>query len=123
MTREYILSDIEKKIGTRHNTWIWDITWVELDTLEVYMTVVDESMRNYTRSGWDRIVHGAIPYGSYTGLVRTARTDKSGLRVISADSHPQLVTPLTTHEIELLIEHQQQRLAETRATQYQKLFA
>ena len=123
MAHEYILSDIEKKIGTKHNSWIWDITWVELDTLDVYMTVVDETMRNYTRSGWDSIVRGAIPYGSYTGLIRTARTDKTGLRVISADSHPQLVTPLTTTEIELLIEHQQHRLAEKNQTQYQALFA
>jgi hypothetical protein len=120
MAREYILSDIERKIGTKHNTWIWDITWVELDTLEVYMTVVDESMRNYTRSGWDHVVTGAVPYGAYTGLIRTARRDKTGLRVISADSYPQLVTPLTTQDIELLIEHQQQALAGS--TQYQDLF-
>jgi len=123
MAREYILSDIEKKIGSKNNSWIWDITWVELETLDVYMTVVDETMRNYTRSGWDQIVTGAIPYGSYTGLIRTARTDKNGLRVISADSHPQLVTPLTTRDIELLIDHQQQQLAEKNQTQYQALFA
>ena len=123
MAREYILSDIEKKIGSKNNSWIWDITWVELATLDVYMTVVDETMRNYTRSGWDNIVRGAIPYGSYTGLIRTARTDKNGLRVISADSHPQLVTPLTTTEIELLIDHQQQQLAQASQTQYQTLFA
>ena len=123
MAREYILSDIEKKIGSKNNSWIWDITWVELETLDVYMTVVDETMRNYTRSGWDRIVTGAIPYGSYTGLIRTARRDRTGLRVISADSYPQLVTPLTTHEIDLLIDHQQHELAEANQTQFQTLFA
>ena len=37
MAREYILSDIEKKIGSKNNSWIWDITWVELETLDVYM--------------------------------------------------------------------------------------
>lgn len=122
MAREYILSDIERKIGTKHNTWIWDITWVELDTLDVYMTVVDESMRNYERSGWNNIVNGDIPYGSYTGLIRTARTDKNGLKVISADSHPQLVTPLTVREIEQLIEYQQQHIAELNQTTYEALF-
>jgi len=121
MTREYILSDIEKKIGHKHNTWIWDITWIDPEDLEIYTTVVDESMRNYTGSGWDQIVHGAVPYGIYTGLRRTARQNQDHLRVISADSHPQLTAPMTLDEVFRIVEYiQEQR--QPPQTQYQNLF-
>ena len=123
MTREYILSDIQRKSSPRDLKWIWDITWVDLSTLTVYITVVDESMRNYTRSGWARMVHGDIPYGAYTGLIRTRRRDRTGLGVISADSRPQLMSPLTVSQVTDLIEHQQQQLARLEATPYQTLFA
>jgi len=119
---EYILADIERKIGQRHNTWIWDITWVEPLTLEVLMTVVDESMRNYTRSHWDHIVAGDIPHGIYTGLRTTARRDQVGLQVISADSIPQLVIPMTAWEVERYIEIRQDQLGREQATQYSQLF-
>lgn len=121
MAKTYILSDIERKIGSKHNTWIWDITWLDSEDLQIYTTIVDESMRNYTRSGWDTIVHGAIPYGIYAGLRRTARSNQDQLPVISADSYPQLVTPMTLDEVYRVVEwvHEQQ----LEPTQYQKLFA
>ena len=107
---EYILTDITPKIGSKHNSYIWDITFVDLVDLQVYMTVVDESMRNFTRSRWDSIVTGPIPYGLYTGLRRTARKDKDGLPVISADSHPQLIDPMTEAEVFHVLEIRQQQL-------------
>jgi len=115
---EYILADIERKIGTRHNTWIYDITWVEPLTLDVFMTVVDESMRNFTRSHWDVIVAGDIPYGIYAGLRVTARRDRIGLAVISADSIPQMIAPMTHSEVERYIEIRQDQLAQENAKQY-----
>lgn len=119
---DYILADIERKIGTKHNTWIYDITWVEPETLDVFMTVVDESMRNFTRSHWDIIVTGHIPYGIYAGLRVTARRDQIGLAVISADSIPQMITPMTHNEVEQYIEIRQDQLARENATQYSQLF-
>ena len=119
---EYILADIERKIGTKHNTWIYDITWVEPVTLDVFMTVVDESMRNFTRSHWDVMVTGDIPYGIYAGLRITARRDRVGLAVISADSIPQMITPMTQLEVERYIEIRQDQLAQENATQYEQLF-
>ena len=107
---EYILTDITPKIGSKNNSWIWDITFVDLVDLQVYMCVVDESYRNYTRSGWHNIVAGAIPYGLYTGLRRTARTDKDGLPVISADSHPALIDPMTETEVFKILQIRQEQL-------------
>ena len=110
MAKEYILSDITPKVGTRHNSYIWDITWVDLDDLQIHMTVVDESMPNFTRSHWDVIVAGDIPYGIYSGLVRTNKTDKDGLSVISADSHPTMIAPLTMEEVYRVIDIRKQQL-------------
>jgi len=121
MAKTYILSDIERKIGSKHNTWIWDITWLDVDDLQIYTTIVDESMRNYHRSGWVHIVNGAVPYGIYTGLRRTARQNKDNLNVISADSHPQLVEPMTLDEVYRIVEYVQEQ--STPPTQYQTLFA
>lgn len=108
MATEYILCDIERKIGNKNHSWIYDVTFVEPETLEVYMCVVDESYRNYTK--WEHLVKGNIPYGIYTGLRRTSRQDKNGIRVINADFAPQLVCPMTEHEVELVLETRREQL-------------
>lgn len=107
---ELILADITCKQGKLHNTYIYDITWVDIVDLTVYMTVVDESMRNWTRSHWDIICTGDTPHGLYTGLIKTARRDKDGLQVISADSMPNCITPLTAREVEQAIEARKEAL-------------
>jgi len=107
---EYILTDIRPKLGHLHHTRIWDITWVDLRDLQVLMTVVDESMRNFRTSHWDTIVTGHIPYGLYTGLRKTARRDRDGLPVISADSQPTLIEPMTEAEIFHVLEVRQKQL-------------
>jgi hypothetical protein len=107
---EYILSHIEPKLGHLNNTRIYDITFVDLVDLQVYMCVVDESYRNFTRSHWDTIVTGSIPYGLYTGLRKTAKKDREGLSVISADSIPQLIEPMTEREVFRVLEIRSQQL-------------
>ena len=110
---EYLLTDITRKIGSRNQSFIYDVTFVDLVDLQVYMCVVDESYRNYIRSGWHNIVLGSIPYGLYTGLRKTARLDRDGLPVISADSYPALIEPLTETEIfNILTVRQEQLTAE-----------
>lgn len=121
MAKEYILSDIEQKIGSKHNTWIWDITWIDPEDLQIYTTVVDESMRNYHRNGWVHLVHGAIPRGIYRGLRRTARQNRDRIQVISADSYPQLVEPMTLDEVYRIVEYIQEQ--QHPPTQYHELFA
>ena len=107
---EYILTDIQPKLGHLNNTRIYDLTFVDLVDLQVYMCVVDESYRNFIRSHWDTIVTGSIPYGLYSGLRRTARRDRDGLPVISADSHPQLIEPMTETEVFRVLEIRSQQL-------------
>jgi len=108
MANEYILCDIERKIGNKNHSWIYDVTFVNPENLEVYMCVVDESYRNYTR--WQHLVTGTIPYGIYTGLRRTNREDKNGLPVINADFAPQLIAPMTEQEVELVLETRREQL-------------
>ena len=106
---ELILSDITPRIGTRHNSYIYEVTYVEIVDLKIYTTIVDESMRNYTRSHWDTIV-AENQLGLYTGLRRTARTDKDSLPVISADSVPQLLDRMQADEIFTCIERRREQL-------------
>ena len=74
------------------------------------MTVVDTSYRNYTRSGWDRIVAQDQPYGLYSGLIKTKRRDRDGQPVVSADSHPQLIEPFTADEVFNYVESRKEQL-------------
>jgi hypothetical protein len=105
---EYILADIERKIGSKNHSWIYDITFVNPETLEVCMCVVDESYRNYSK--WQHLVTGTIPYGIYTGLRRINRKDKDGVQVINADHAPQLIAPMTEQEVELVLETRREQL-------------
>lgn len=109
----YILSDIQQRLGHINGTQIWEITWVDPEDLAVLTTTVDESYRNYRRNHWDVMVSGAIPYGLYQGLVKTLRQDRDRLSVLSADSYPQLIEPMTAREVEQFIEIRQQDLAPT----------
>ena len=96
---DLILSDVTRKAGHINHEDIYDVTFVDIETLDVYMTVVDSSYRNYTRSGWDRIVNSENPYGLYSGLRKTAKRNNDNLPVISADSHPQLIEPFSESEL------------------------
>ena len=107
MSKNYILSDITPKIGHLNHAWIWDLTWVDPDNLDVYMMIVDSSYRNYSK--WQTIIDNKM-LGAYTGMKRSSREDKNGQRVMSADSFPQLVTPLDESMIIQIIELAQKDL-------------
>jgi hypothetical protein len=107
---ELILADITPKIGSLHHSWIYEITFVDIRDLQVYTCVVDESMRNFTRSHWDTIVTNGGQLGLYTGLRKIAKRDKDHLPVISADSVPQLIEPLTEPEVMFYIERRKEDL-------------
>ena len=109
---ELLLCDVTPKIGSLHHSWIYEITFVDIVDLQVYTTVVDESMRNFTRCNWDRIVNNSSPQGLYTGLRKTARRDKDRLPVISADSVPCLLDPLTPDDVMFYIERRKEQLGQ-----------
>jgi len=110
MAKLYMLTDINRKIGVRHNTWIYDLTWLDPDTLVIYMMIVDESFRNYSK--WDTIIQNDM-LGLYSGLRRTNRVDQDLNPVMSADSTPQLVEILKRSEITKYVELRQQELYPT----------
>ena len=106
--RQLILSDITRRHGHINDSEIFELTWVEVETLGVWTTIVDTAYRNYTRSGWAEIIdHNQL--GIYNGLIATVKRDRDQLQVVSADSYPQLVAAMTEQEIEQLIEIRQQQ--------------
>jgi hypothetical protein len=107
---DLILTQVHRKLGKLNHEDIYDITFVDIETLEIYMTVVDSSYRNYTRSGWDRIVSSENPYGLYSGLRKTAKRNTEGFTVVSADSHPQLIEPIAQRDLFGIIDGRREQL-------------
>ena len=104
MAKEYLLVDISTKNSTRGTgDYIYEVDFIDLDDFEYYTTTVDPTMRNWTRCNWNTICYGDIPYGVYTGLIRTAKKTKENTRVISADSYPQCLSPLSADETTELV--------------------
>lgn len=100
MNKQYILTSIERKIGHMNNSWIYELTWVDVDTLEVFTMTVDSSYRNYKRSGWDVIIQ-TNQLGVYTNLKkRPSANHKDDLPVLDADSKPVLDQHLTQKQID-----------------------
>ena len=109
--KTYILSDVVRKTGIKHYQDIYELTWVDIESLEVLITIVDTTYRNYTRSHWDQIVTKENPLGIYTGLRRTEQSTQDQLQVISADSYPSLVEPLTEAEVVSILQVRQEQQA------------
>lgn len=105
MARQYLLTKIEHEFGKLNSNSIHKIYFLDLEDMQEYVTIVDESFRNFTRSNWHTLCYYQdTPYGIYTGLVRTAKRTKAGVPVISADSYPQMIEPLTKDELIAVIE-------------------
>lgn len=110
MAREYLLTQIDHKFGRMNQNSIYEVHFLDLSDLETYVTIVDESFRNFTRSNWNNLVYGDTPYGIYTGLVRTAKKTRSGTSIISADSYPQIIAHCTRDEVIAIIEYKLKEL-------------
>lgn len=121
--KEYVLADIDEHMGHLNGTVFWRITWVDASETSVWETTVDPTYRNFTRSGWDRIVESENPWGVYTGLVRSSRQTGSGSNVITADSHPQLVEPMTQADVVRIVQALHDRkFANAGQTRFGELF-
>ena len=108
--KELILADVTTKKGHLNESYIHDLTLLDLVTLEIYTCVVDEHYNNFTRCRWDQILSEPIQYGLYGNLIRTAKKNNEGLPVISADSYPQLMESLTAAEVMTIIERRKEQL-------------
>lgn len=95
---DLILTEITRKVGKLNEAIIYDLTFVDIQDLQIYTSVVDTTYRNWSKNGWQHIIDNKM-YGLYAGLNKTARKSSEGFTVISADSYPQLIELLTPHEI------------------------
>ena len=95
MAREYVLADIDERLGHLNGTVFWRITWVDCQDTSIWETTVDPTYNNFTRSGWNEIVNLPEPWGVYRGLTRSNRVTGSDVGIITADSRPQLVEPMS----------------------------
>ena len=106
----YCLSDIQESHGYHNDKVLFTLTWFDVYTLEIFQTTVDPTYRNFTSSGWNRIIKDASPWGVYTDLKRTGKTNKQHRQIISADSRPVKTEDLTLDEISRYAKYQAQQL-------------
>ena len=85
------------------NTGIYILfTFFDVDTGELLECAVDSSYRNF--SHWNNIINDPLPIGIYSNLIVTKRKTKDGLKIVSADSYPQLQEKMTMDQLIQLIE-------------------
>jgi hypothetical protein len=124
--KQYLLVNIEEDLSKLNGSVFWRLTFLDLDDYSTWETTVDHSYRNFSRSGWDRVINDSRPFGIYEGLRQTARKTREGNGVLTADSHPDKVACVDSHaEIVTILEELQREVAEkhSRTSQFGRLFA
>jgi hypothetical protein len=96
--KQYLLVNIEQDLSRLNGSVFWRLTFLDLDDYTTWETSVDSSYRNFTRSNWDYVVSDTEPYGIYEGLIQTARKTRDGTGVLTADSYPDKIACVATHE-------------------------
>lgn len=92
------LIKVKHKIGIINHTDIYETLWVAADDGTVAAMTADSEYKNFKKSNWHKILTGDVAYGLYDGLRLTQRQDRNGLPVVTADSRPQLIEPMTTEQ-------------------------
>ena len=104
----------------------WRLTFMQVTddyTCELFHCDVDESMDNFTRSGWREIVTKPNPLAVYGGLRLSKRTSSDGLPVITADSRPKVVIDnITFDDYQALVDLIHQKHKKRHQTAFQRLF-
>jgi hypothetical protein len=87
---KYILAGATPGFSKLNQCPMWRITWYCVDDNTIWEMTVDESYRNWDH--WRPFVANPS-WGVYSGLRRTKRVTREGVRVVSADTRPQLIEP------------------------------
>ena len=104
MTNEYILVNIREERGHINGGRFWRLIFQSLDDGKTYEMAADPAFDNFTRCGWDQVVHSEFPYGVYTGLKIKNKPTKLGVPVLNADSQAHCVHPCQSdRELEALV--------------------
>lgn len=98
----YVLVSKTQHYSHRNGGHYWKLEFLDTTTGELLETLVDQSYDNWIN--WRNTISDTNALGIYRNLKLTTRRTKSGSRVISADSTPELVERLTGDEIQLLLE-------------------
>jgi hypothetical protein len=102
---EWLLVSITEDISRLNGNVYWRLTFLNVIDNTIWETTVDGTYRNFSRSGWDRIVSDPNPWAIYTGLRRSKRTARSGNGVITADSRPEKAHAIESlEEVEKIVE-------------------
>jgi hypothetical protein len=96
--KQYLLVNCQPEHSTHNGVPLWRITWLDEVTGELLETTTDSSYRNHYK--WQSIITNPQPTGYYTGLRRTARKTREGVRVMSADSSPRLIAPISHDQVQ-----------------------
>ena len=124
--KQYLLVNIEEDLSKLNGSVYWRLTFLDLDDYSTWETTVDHSYRNFSRCGWDSIINDSRPFGIYEGLRQTARKTRDGNGVLTADSRPDKIACVDSHEEIFTILEELQREAElkhNRAGKFGELFA
>ena len=118
----YCLYDREETHGFTHNRVLFTLRWYEVDTLDLYETVIDPTYRNYRRCMWDRIIENDHPWGVYTNLHQGRGRSKNGAGILDADTPAHFVEELTLDEIALYAKIKAQELESDQMELHRGLF-
>lgn len=108
---DYCLFAKQETQGYTSNRVLWTLSWFDVNTLDIYQTVIDPTYRNFKRCSWDRIVEDPKPWGIYRNLHRGKGQSKGGFGILDADTVAHFVQVLSLAEISKLIDQREQELA------------
>ena len=98
----FILAKIESRHSHKNGGDYWLLTWIDTEQARILETSVDPQYDNY--KNWAPIINNKKPLGIYDNLKLSQRTTKNGTAIISADSLPRQLDPLSSEEVELVVE-------------------
>jgi hypothetical protein len=97
MNEYYILIDLNEQPSHLNGVTMWRLTFQGLMSNDIVEMTVDNSYRNFHRSGWDHVVKNGCPWGIYNTLQRTDKTTRRGITVVSADSPAEIIYRCANH--------------------------
>ena len=100
-TRTLVLVKRSDRYSPINTGMFIEYTFFDVDTGDLLVTNIDSNYRNF--NNWYTIVNNPEPWGIYSNLVVTNKRTKKGLKIVSADSYPQLEELATIDQIIELI--------------------
>lgn len=101
-TRTLVLCKREDRYSHLNTGHYIKFTFFEVETGELLECSVDSTYKNWKH--WQDIINDSDPIGIYHNLIVTNKRTKAGLKIVSADSYPQLSERMTVDQLIELIE-------------------